>query len=501
MDTTSPSAGQSAPARRPRRGRARHVPAGWALLTGGCALAYLLVGGLLVAREDLWGDEAFTAAAVKLPWGDLVSMLTRIDVNMGAYYLLAKAWTSLFGSSDVSLRMLSLCLAAATVIAAATVVRSWFGNRAGVSAAVLLAANPFILIVGLTARPYAMLALLIVVTTHLLGRALATGRGGTWALLGVLEVVALYTNLLAALVIAAHGLITLVCSRRLLGRGVVLCAGIVLVGALPTLLYIQPAGTLSWIGAPTVSGVASTTIVAAGRLMAIGLIPLAAIALVVRPRPASGDLVVIRRGRYVLPLLTLTPGVLMLALLPVQSLFAEFYLIVVVVPATMLVGAYLGSLRLALGGVLVAATALLGVVSIATTVVPQPVYAATDWSGTAEYLEAEVRPGDGLVFPNTYYRVAFEHYAGPAVLQNAVPVLPAVPWLSAPPDYYDKIKRTREYDADDVRAGVAGLSRVWFVDEQDDFLEQFTEALEADGWVVTTDVSPAGIPVRLLERR
>lgn len=463
---------------------------------------YLVLGLVLATRTGFWGDEAFTATAIRLPLPDLLSMLTRIDVNMGAYYLAAKAWTAVFGTSEIALRSLSLVLAAATVWLGGRLVSSWYGPRAGVAMAVTLAVNPFFLLVGLTARPYAMLALLTLGGVALLVRALGRADTASWVVLALVDVVALYTSLLAGLAIIAQGVILLVVHGWRLRRQHWLAGAIVLVGSLPTVLYIQPAGTLSWITGPTITGVLQQVLFSAGAVVWLLAIPLVLWGVLLPPTASGGGLASLRHGRWVLPIAVVVPLAMMLALLPVQSLFAEFYLVVATVPAALLVGAVVGARGRRVAIVLTACLFVLGLAGIVRSVLPQPALVDQQWAATIAYLDQHVEPGDAVVFPNTYYRIAAEYYGhGSRAFSVTVPRLPDDPWFSQPPDTYDRLKRTNAYDAAAVSAGVDGVDRVWFVDASaDQYLSTFTEALQSDGWKVAQDSEPAGMPVRLLVR-
>lgn len=89
-------------ARRPARARA---------LVAALGLLVLLIGAGRVRfamTEPLWFDETFTIAIVgQETWGDFLRECWR-DPGGPAYYLLARAWSALFGYGDLALRVPSL---------------------------------------------------------------------------------------------------------------------------------------------------------------------------------------------------------------------------------------------------------------------------------------------------------------------------------------------------------------------------------------------------------
>jgi hypothetical protein len=494
---------RSAVAERDEVGLADAGRRGWWpwLLVGVPAAAHLAIGVSFAGRRSLWGDEAFSAETVRLPLGDLLSMLTHIDINMSAYYLVLKAWSAVFGQGEVALRSLSLVMTTATVMVAGRLLWRWFGSWAAAGGAVTLALSPYFIRIGLTARPFAMLALVCVLATALLVRALGKDRIGPWLLLAVVDALAAYTSLLGVLVIVAQGFYVLAVDRRLC-RAQFAAAMLLLVAAIPSLVWIAPADTLNWLGQPSLRSLVDLGYSVIGE--AYGLVPalLAAVGLLLRPR-ASGPLLDEQpRGRLLLPLLVLLPVVQMLVLLPKQSLFIDAYLVNVFVFAAMLAGASIGLLR---GWARPVALALLtlsllgGVVAI---VRPEPELARQDWGAAISRLDGAVQPGDAVVFPNTFYRVAGEHYARPAGFTAvAQPRLPADAWFSKPPLTYDSLKRTGAYsDPAVVVAGVRGVTRVWLVSPDGPLLRSFTAALADAGWTVDSTSDVPGVVTRLLVR-
>ena len=65
-------------------------------------------------RDDFWYDEAFTGLLIKAPPQEFQQILIG-DVHPPFYMYVAKAWSSLFGVTDFSLRFLSLIFGMVTI--------------------------------------------------------------------------------------------------------------------------------------------------------------------------------------------------------------------------------------------------------------------------------------------------------------------------------------------------------------------------------------------------
>lgn len=492
---------QAAPPRHPAATRpaesSRASLLDWRGVVPVVAATHAVVGLSLAGRSSLWGDEAFTAESVRLPLTQLLPMLERIDVNMSAYYLAVKAWSAALGHDELALRSFSLVCTTATVVVGGLLVSRWFGRRAGAAAALLLGLNPLILLLGITARPFAMLGLATTLAVAAYVRALGTRRIPPWLLVAGVDVLALYVSLLAALVIATQAALLLPLERRI-GREHLLAAAVVVLGAVPSAIYLAPRNTLAWLSRPTLRQLAEIGWQAGGRTFFV-VLAVAACCGLARPEPIRTADALGSRSRWILPAFTLGPLALMLALLPLQSLFTPSYLVGVVVAASLLGGAGVGSLHARVQAVGVPAGLLVAVVALAMGPVRTPALDPQDWRDLMPAVLRAASPGDSVVFPNTYYRIAGEHYARSTSITDLDPRLPAVPWFSSPPDTYDAIKRTGQYDdPGSVVSGVRGERRVWLVGPADAFMAEFTTALQRHGWTTRDEIRASGLLARLV---
>ncbi|WP_197444089.1 glycosyltransferase family 39 protein [Maioricimonas rarisocia] len=185
-------------------------------------LGIILLAGLLLRAtgldaRSLWYDEALSSATIRFDWTEIiVRRATAGSVHPPLYYLLLKAWSRAFGSSDAALRSLSLVAGLCGIAGMYLLARelSLLGHagdqasgRVGLWAAFLMALHPMQILTSQQVRGYAVGTALLIWSNWLLVRALrGEGRSLTaqWCLWGTLTTLFCYTNNLAVLSVAAQ---------------------------------------------------------------------------------------------------------------------------------------------------------------------------------------------------------------------------------------------------------------------------------------------------------
>jgi hypothetical protein len=188
-------------------------------------LALLVVMGLAattrlinLSSTELSGDECFSWRLANYPVGELISR-TAADVHPPAYYLLLKAWITVWGSSPWALRALSTAFSVLCVpILYALSLQTWrfsqpnengstVWERGGaLFGAFLLAVHLSQVTPGRTARMYSLGILLAAVTGWLLLRAFRakTHKAFWWCAYGITVAVFCYTHNYAFFTIVAQ---------------------------------------------------------------------------------------------------------------------------------------------------------------------------------------------------------------------------------------------------------------------------------------------------------
>src|SRR3989454_12334151 len=93
-----------------------------------------------LGRDSLWLDEVTSADVAGAPWGRVWAFFRSLPEQHPLYYLLLRGWTIL-GTSEATLRSLSVVLAIATVWALYVLVERLAGERTARVAAVIAAAD------------------------------------------------------------------------------------------------------------------------------------------------------------------------------------------------------------------------------------------------------------------------------------------------------------------------------------------------------------------------
>jgi 4-amino-4-deoxy-L-arabinose transferase-like glycosyltransferase len=193
-----------------------------------------------LAFQSLWLDEAFTLAESGQPWSELIRDLFDPHQAYPLYILGMRLWYSLFGTSEVALRLPSAIAGVCAVPALYLLGRRLFNWQTGMLAALLLALSPLAIWYSQEAKAYAFLLLLSVVTWLLLWRAIEQPSRGTWGVFATATLVALFTHRLAA-VLSLIGQLIYVISMAYEGRFAARYRRL-LVGLLVTILLVTIAG-------------------------------------------------------------------------------------------------------------------------------------------------------------------------------------------------------------------------------------------------------------------
>jgi mannosyltransferase len=234
------------------------------------ALAELLLSGYHLGRASLWRDEGYTREVAQRTTGQILALLRHQDAVHGLYYLGGHAVVDVLGAAPAVLRLPSL---AASVLAVA--LTAALGRRLALAAAqpaprltgllagLLLAGLPLTTWYAQDARPYAAATLLAVTATYLLLRGVTEARGRWWwAGYGAAVLVLALLNLVALLLVAAHGLSLLImrlprrpgggAHARAAGRRWLVAVLAALAALSPLLVYASRQNAqLNWVAHPT----------------------------------------------------------------------------------------------------------------------------------------------------------------------------------------------------------------------------------------------------------
>ncbi|WP_181784831.1 glycosyltransferase family 39 protein, partial [Pseudonocardia pini] len=185
----------------------------WPVPVGLTALS-LALGLVTLGRQSLWDDEAFSAAAARLPWDGLWALSSTRDPHMLGYHGFLKVWALLGGTGEWWLRLPSAAAGAASVAVLWVAAHRLAGARVAAVAAGMLAASTTLVQYQQEARPYAFAVLGTCVAVWLLVRAVQLGGTDRWLVFGVVAGATVYTHPMAVAAAAGTALSVLVMSGR-----------------------------------------------------------------------------------------------------------------------------------------------------------------------------------------------------------------------------------------------------------------------------------------------
>lgn len=371
-------------------------------------LAAALIGAWRGGTPSLWYDEAATLAVAQRDPAAILRTLGASDAVHGLYYLGMHLWISVFGASELSVRLPS---AIACGFAAAGVVvlgRMVADTPTGIYAGLVCAILPRMTWAAVEARSYAVTAAVAVWTVVVWWRAVRAtgdGRSSRWWWVGYAALLAFggllfaYSMLLAVALVVALSLLP--AYRRAIPRCCAATTAAAVVVLPFVVVMVGQAGQVSWIPAPDgrlprmvgeyqyFGGAPLTAIVAAALVIA---------AIAVTPRALRAPAPVIAAAWVLVPTVILVATSLLL-----RPIYLDRYPTFTAPAVALLIGWAIARLvartgQRAIGAGLVATLVLLSVPAYAAAREPGAKPSAMDFSEVADYLADRIAPGDCALY-------------------------------------------------------------------------------------------------------
>ena len=262
MSATVPSPAGAHPA----TARARALPGWWplaALVILAAALRFSTLG-----LQSFWYDEAFTPVHVLHPGlGATLHSVLHTENTPPLWYVLIWAWSRVFGTGAIALRLPSALFGVASVPVAWAIGRELEGpptrRATAIAAGAFVAVNPLFVWYSQEARAYALFVLMAALAMLCFLRALHEPTGRRLAAFAVSASLALLSHYFAAFLLAPMIVMLLLGDRipglrgdrsregedRGRGARLLACGAVVLVGlALLPLAFAQGGHGAQWIG-------------------------------------------------------------------------------------------------------------------------------------------------------------------------------------------------------------------------------------------------------------
>jgi mannosyltransferase len=382
----------------------------WALLLP--PLLALALSLWNITTPSYWRDEAATIAAVKRPFGDLLSMLGNVDAVHAAYYIMMWPLAHLFGTGEFIMRLPSALAAAVTAAFVAAIGRRLISPWVGLAAGLLFAVLPVATRYGQEARSYAMVVGVATIASYLLMRVVDAepavrrrwliGYGASLAALGIL-------NIFGLLLIPAHAITLALYFRRQQGIQdarklatgwlIAAVAGVICSSPLLVLGWEQR-GQVAWIANNQSSSGLNTLVTLSGSaLVTVVIAGVIAIALIVSSEAAGA-----RRGawRWQLTELSLpwmlVPPALLIGASVISPIYTSRYVLMCIPAVALLGGMALVALGRIAGPVALALVLLAGLTTQVTQRQPYGHY--DNVRALDQVVAAHARPGDYVLYTN-----------------------------------------------------------------------------------------------------
>jgi 4-amino-4-deoxy-L-arabinose transferase-like glycosyltransferase len=379
--------------------RALRILAGLVILAA--ALRFWRIG-----HQSFWLDEVFTVNLVDHDLAGMLKGVRETESTPHLYYVLAWLWSKAVGDGEAALRSLSALFGVATVPVAYLAARRLFRPAVALTAAALVAVNPWLVWYSQEARAYALLVLLATAALLFFLR----GDLARWALFAALAVL---THYFAAFMVAPMAL-WLIWTRRdraaILASGAVAAVGLALA---PLALDQRASGHTKFIESiplgtrvtdlpkKFVTGELGTPTPGIGPLA--GLLVMAALVLLLARAPAEDR----RRALGLAALVATTIAVpLVLALAGFDYLFPR-NAIAAFVPAAIVIAAGFATSRPGL-----AAAALLCALAVAVNIQVSlnTSLQRDDWRGVARAIGPAASGDRGIVLDEQVQLAPLQHY-------------------------------------------------------------------------------------------
>jgi hypothetical protein len=363
----------------------------------------------------MWLDEAFSVAFARAHTSQLWHRFG-LEINMALYHGILHFWL-LLGSDAVTVRMLSVLFAVATIPALYCLVARLYDDSRATAACALLVVNPFFVQYAQEARAYSLSMLFATTATYLFVRAVQSSSRAVWVAYALVAGVAPYVHLFLGLVIVAHAFSLWVTRGRPRVRASSAVPSFVAVAVLASpvvyLAHRQVATHGPPLPKPALVDLLSVFMLGSGEKYsdaAVILFVCAVSATVIfavsawrrrRGQSAWGDALVLLW--FGAPIAVSFVGSF------VRSTFAPRYLIVSM-PALLVMAAVVIVPVLRHRLMLLALAAVLVLSFAVDWAYYHDPSAKENWRGLSGYLVRTARPGDGLIVYEPYLRTPLDYY-------------------------------------------------------------------------------------------
>ena len=168
---------------------------------------------ILNLKSSIWFDESYSAYLVRGDYGQIWDMTAK-DVHPPVFYFALKTWSLIFGTSDVSLRFMSVFFGLIAIIFIFHLLKRFFGIRTAALGTIFASISPMFIRYGQEMRMYTLVLAIVMAASYFLSLALDNfgKKGGKKYLViyAILIALGMWTHYFSAFAWIAHLVIIVV---------------------------------------------------------------------------------------------------------------------------------------------------------------------------------------------------------------------------------------------------------------------------------------------------
>jgi mannosyltransferase len=175
----------------------------------GLLLLAFAIRVLTLSNQSLWRDEVDALRFATAPWAELLRTFSLPGWNGPLYFALLRGWIALSGQTELAMRYSSLMGGVLAVPLAYVLARRLAGPYVALGCAGLFALSPYFIWYSQEVKMYTLVLALATLAIYALRRALQ-GRPAWWIAVVASTSIAIYSHILAALLIPIEMTLTLI---------------------------------------------------------------------------------------------------------------------------------------------------------------------------------------------------------------------------------------------------------------------------------------------------
>lgn len=202
--------------------------------------------------NSMWLDEASTLTFISGSFTDIWNLIVTAEANPPLYLWLERVMLLVFGSGEISLRILSVIFGIITIPIVYFIGKEFIDENAGVISAFGIAISPYLILYSQEARAYSMMAFTAALVILFYIRSLKYNNRNDWILFGLSGALSIWTHYYIALLLTAFIFYTLLMYKftyikeLLLSYGIMFILSTPLMVAIPYFMQRTSIGSSSW---------------------------------------------------------------------------------------------------------------------------------------------------------------------------------------------------------------------------------------------------------------